>query len=45
MEMYWIPIDEMVAFLTEHGAKIIMIKKNNAAGDSWDSYSYIVGKV
>ncbi len=44
MEMYWIPVEEMVAFLTKNGAKVITINKNNAAGDSWDSYSYIVGK-
>lgn len=42
MEMYWIPIKEMVAFLVDNNAEILRIVSNDAAGDEWDSYTYIV---
>ncbi len=44
MEMYWIPITEMVTFLVEQDGQIIEVKKNNAAGADWDSYTYVVAK-
>lgn len=44
MEMYWIPINEMITFLIENGGQILEVKKNNAAGESWDSYTYLVAK-
>lgn len=45
MEMYWIPIQEMIPFLTSLGAQILLAKKDNAAGDEWDSYIYIIRKL
>jgi len=45
MEMYWIPIKEMVSFLNKNGAQIIEIKENDAAGDEWDSFTYKVSKL
>jgi len=45
MEMYWIPIEEMVLFLTQNGARIFEVKRNNAAGEDFDSYMYIVNKI
>ena len=44
MEMYWIPIQELVTFLTNNGAQILSIKKNDSVGENWDSYTYIVSK-
>jgi len=44
MEMYWIPIEEMVKFLVKIGAQISHIKKNDSAGEEWDSYTYSITK-
>lgn len=44
MEMYWIPLKEMVTFLIENGADILAVKKNNAAGEKWESYTYTIAK-
>ncbi|MEM1319721.1 MAG: class I SAM-dependent methyltransferase [Bacteroidota bacterium] len=44
MEMYWIPIGEVVNLLTAQGGQILRIEKDNAAGEDWDSYTYYVGK-
>lgn len=44
MEMYWIPIAEMTILLVENGGQILEVRKNNAAGENWDSYTYLVAK-
>ncbi len=44
MEMYWIAIEEMVPFITQHGGTIVQIEKDDAPGKNWDSYTYFVTK-
>lgn len=44
MKMYGINKDEMIDFLKENGAKIIVAKQDIRAGPYWSSYLYFVKK-
>ncbi len=44
MEMYWIDVADVVALLRKCGGVIQRIKRNQAAGPTWISYTYIVSK-
>jgi hypothetical protein len=44
MEMNGIPRDEMLAFLAGHGARVIQVEADTAAGIWGSSYRYFVAK-
>jgi len=44
IEMHAIPPGEVKQLIEKHGAELLEVKKNDAAGSSWISYRYCVSK-
>ncbi len=44
MEMYGIPRDEVILFLSDHGGRLLDVTENKSGGPSWTSFRYCVTK-
>jgi len=42
MAMWWIEVDEMVHFLRRCGGRIVDIRRDDSAGEGWESFSFCV---